>query len=71
MKKKKNFIQKMKNLTGIENLDYYNVWIIADHVLSSQANNLPLAEWEIDNYVEIMKAYDYSFNADFNTIEQG
>jgi len=68
---KKDLVQKLSNFTGIENLDYFNIWIIADHILSNQGNNIPLAQWEIDNYAEIIKAYDYSFNVEFRTDEMG
>ena len=61
----------MSNFSGIQNLDYYNMWRIADHVLSNQANNLPLTQWEIDNYVNITKANDYTFFVEAVTTESG
>ncbi len=61
----------MTNLTGIENLDYYYLWLITDHILSNQGNNIPLTQWEIDNYAELLKAYDYSFSVDLKTVEMG
>ncbi len=44
---------------------------IADHVLSNQANNLPLTEWELDNYVEIIQAIDYVSYAQAANMEMG
>ena len=61
----------MSNLSGIKSLDYYDMWKIADHVLSNQANNLPLTEWEIDNYVNITQANDYQFYVESATLEMG
>ena len=59
----------MSNLSGIQNLDYYEVWPIADHILCNQANNLPLENWHIDNYANIIMAYDYTFYAETKTLE--
>jgi hypothetical protein len=61
----------MSNFSGLTSLDYYNIWKIADHVLSNQANNLPLTEWELDNYVEIIQAIDYVSYAQAANMEMG
>jgi len=47
------------------------MWKIADHVLGNQANNLPLTEWELDNYVNITQANDYSFFVEAADMEMG
>ena len=61
----------MSNFSGIKSLDYYDMWKIADHVLSNQANNLPLSDWELDNYENITIANDYTFYAEVATLEMG
>ena len=61
----------MANYSGIPQLNYYDMWRIADHVLANQGNNLPLIQWEIDNYVNITKANDYSFYVEAVTVEAG
>jgi hypothetical protein len=61
----------MSNFSGIKNLDYHGMLQIADHILSNQANNLPLTEWELDNYVEIIKANDYASYARAANMEMG
>jgi hypothetical protein len=61
----------MSNFSGIKSLDYYDMWKIADHVSGNQANNLPLTEWEIDNYVNITQANDYSFFVEAADMEMG
>jgi hypothetical protein len=61
----------MSNFSGIKSLDYYDMWKIADHVLSNQANNLPLTEWEIDNYVNITQADDYVSYVEAANMELG
>jgi len=61
----------MSILSGIKSLDYFNMWKIGDHVLCNQANNLPLTDWELDNYVNITQANDYQFHLETATIEMG
>ena len=61
----------MSNFSGIKSLDYYDMWKIADHVLSNQANNLPLTEWELDNYVNIIQATDYTSYVEAGNLEMG
>ena len=61
----------MSNFSGIKDLDYYNLWKIADHVLSNQANNLPLTDWELDNYDNITIANDFVFLTEAPTLEMG
>ncbi len=59
----------MKQNSGIKKLDYYELWQIADHILVNEAHNLPLQNWQVENYDKIMRANDYTFEIDFKTQE--
>ncbi len=61
----------MSNFSGIKSLDYYDMWKIADHVFSNEANNLPLTQWEKDNYVNITQADDYVSYVEAANMEMG
>ncbi len=61
----------MSELSGIENLDYYRMWEIADHILVNEAHGFPLRDWEKENLNEIMIANDYTFYISFATNEMG
>ena len=61
----------MSKQSGITSLDYYHMWEIADHILVNEPLALPLLDWELANYNNIMIANDYTFDVDFKTIEMG
>jgi hypothetical protein len=59
----------MSEFSGIKSLDYYSMYKIADHVWVNQANNLPLTDWEIDNYANITQADDYTAYVEGATLD--
>jgi hypothetical protein len=61
----------MSNYSGLNPLDYYSMWKIADNALVYEAHNIPLSDWVTKYYDEIMYANDKTFEIDFVTDEMG
>lgn len=65
------FINNMTAYSGLTNLNYYNIWEIADKYMVQYALNLPIEQYILDNLKAITTANDYTFYIDFVTVEMG
>ncbi|CAF0751790.1 unnamed protein product [Brachionus calyciflorus] len=64
------FVKKIANLSGIQDLDYYKLWIISDTTYNELAEGLNVPQWVLDNFERIIKAKNYGYELDFDSVDK-